>query len=97
MASGVDVFEYAGNVVANVLQLKAARVMVMSKERGIFKDLVPQLKSSNAIRRQGASKIIKYEQNGGLCWLCVADPRMAFGDFQELLLCRRTERRCSSG
>ena len=56
---GGDPYEYVGEILHNVSQLKEARAILTEPERGILPVLLAQLRSPSAIRRRGVAGVLR--------------------------------------
>ena len=59
VAAKGDPYEYIGEMLHNVSQLKEARELLTEPERGILPALLPQLRSASAVRRRGVAGMLR--------------------------------------
>lgn len=65
-----DPYEYVASVLVNLTRIELGRKLVLDPNRGIFRQILPQIESRNSVRKQGVSP--------HLFFLSIMDRSMSF-------------------
>lgn len=73
-AGGEDAFEHVASVLANVTQIKAGRALFLNEATLLFRELLPQLRVPNVVRRRGCVRALRWVRRNHAGRVFLASP-----------------------